>query len=621
MASPSSIWTQLRENFSHTPRTIRLVFRASPGLTVAFAILTLLAAGLPLAIAWAGKGIVDAVVARSVDGSIRFIALELAFVAAQALVGQGMSLTRTILGARLALDVNLAILEKALTLELEHFEDPELYDRLTRARREASMRPLSVVTRVFQLVQSVLTLLGYIGFLVHFSGWAVLGLLLAAVPAAVAEIRFSAQAFRIRNWRSPESRRLMYLEYALANDAHVKEVKLFGLGPHLFQRYRELGESFFEEDKRLGVRRTTWSYLLSLLATAAFYGAYAAMAIAAARGMMTLGEMTLYMIAFRQGQQAFQSILGAFGGMVEDNLYMSNLFSYLELPTKPPPPPPAKDESPEPLRGTSAQPPRGIRFEDVGFRYPGRDEWALRHVDLFIPAGQSLALVGQNGAGKTTFIKLLTRLYRPTEGRVLLDGRDLRDWDDAELYRRIGVIFQDFNQYQFTVRENVGFGSIDEMSDGEQVGRAVRQGGAEEVVAALTQGLDTGLGRWFKGGVELSGGQWQKIALARAFMREKADILVLDEPTAALDAEAEHAVFERFRALTRGRTSIVISHRFPTVKMADRILVLEGGRVLEEGTHDELVKRGGRYATLFRLQAAGYVDDPAPLPRVHAAAP
>lgn len=600
-----------------TPRALRLVYRASPTMTWLLGALTVLGALVPLAIAWAGKRIVDAVVAHDGAATVRFIVVELALVAMQALCSQGLSTIRTVLGARLSLDVNLAILDKALTLELRHFEDPDLYDRLTRARREASSRPLSVVMRSFQIVQSLLTLLGYVGFLIDFSGWAVLALLIAAVPSAVAELRFSAKAFRIRNWRSPDARRLMYLEHALANDSHVKEVKLFGLGPLLFDRYRTLGHSFYEDDRKLAVRRAGWAYVLSLLATFAFYGAYASMAIGAARGKMTLGQMTLYMVAFRQGQQAFQGLLAAFGGMVEDNLYMSNLFDFLELPVSESAGPSGVGERAAPLAAApapDARDERGIRFDDVGFRYPGRDAFALRHVNLFIPAGQSLAIVGQNGAGKTTFIKLLTRLYQPTEGRILLDGKDLRDWNEAALHRRIGVIFQDFNQYQFTVRENVGFGSVDAMSDDAQVQRAVSRGGANEVVSTLTEGLETGLGRWFKGGVELSGGQWQKIALSRAFMRENADILVLDEPTAALDAEAEHAIFERFRALTVGRTSILISHRFPTVRMADRIVVIEGGTVREQGTHDELVRQNGRYATLFRLQAAGYLDDAAPRP-------
>jgi ATP-binding cassette, subfamily B, bacterial len=590
----------LKGSFVHAPRTLRLVWRSSPRATFGLAALTLGAAGIPLAIAWVGKAIMDAVVAADGAATLRWVMIELGLVAGQALVQRGLGLLRQLIGARLGIDINVQILEKAQTLDLRHFEDPEFYDQLTRARREASTRPLSVVNESFQLIQNLLTLAGYIVLLVSFSGWAVVGLVLAAVPATLVEMRFSTAAFRLRNWRSPETRRLNYLEYVLANDNHAKEVKLFGLGPMLLGRYRELAETFFREDRALATRRAFWAYVLSLLATATFYGCYAVMAVQTARGKLTLGEMTLYIIAFRQGQQAFQSILTALGSMYEDNLYMSNLFKYLAIPTATSaapalPPPAALAEE------------QGIRFEGVGFRYPGRDEWALRGLDLFIPRGQSLALVGHNGAGKTTFIKLLTRLYEPTEGRILLDGRDLRGWDVDELRARIGVIFQDFNEYQLAVRENVGVGSVGHLEDELRLRRAVESGGATEVVGALKQGLDTPLGRWFHQGVELSGGQWQKIALARAFMREEADILVLDEPTAALDAEAEHAVFERFRRLARDRTTILISHRFPTVRMADRILVIEGGRVVEEGTHDELVAAGARYAQLFALQARGYL--------------
>jgi ATP-binding cassette subfamily B protein len=321
------------------------------------------------------------------------------------------------------------------------------------------------------------------------------------------------------------------------------------------------------------------------------------MALAAAAGRLTLGNLVLYVMAFRQGQQAFQSILTAVGGMYEDNLYMSNLFKYLAIAVEAPPRLPAAPASSE----------EGIVFEDVGFRYPGAEGWALRHVNLAIRRGESLALVGHNGAGKTTFIKLLTRLYEPTEGRILLDGRDLRAWEPDALRRRIGVVFQDFNQYQLKVRENVALGSVEHQDDEARIQRAVERGGAAEIVAGLPGGLETQLGRWFRSGAELSGGQWQKIALARAFMREEADILVLDEPTAALDAEAEHAVFQRFRVLARDRTTILISHRFPTVRMADWVAVLDGGRILEEGTHDTLVARGGRYAELFSLQAKGYL--------------
>jgi ATP-binding cassette subfamily B protein len=589
----------LRSSFRLTGATLALVWRSSTRLTLLLGVLTLLGAGLPLGIAWVGKAIVDAAVAHQRETTLRWVVVELGLVVAQAAVIRGLGLVRALLGARLGLDINVRILEKALTLELRHFEDPDFYDRLTRARREASVRPISVVTESFQLVQNVLTLVGYAGLLVSFSPWAVLALLLAALPATLAEMRFSQKAFRLRNWRSPDSRRLLYLEYVLANDDHAKEVKLFGLGPMLLGRYRTLGETFYQEDRKLALRRAGWSYGLSLVGTLAFYGCYAVVALAAAAGRLSLGLMTLYVVAFRQGQQAFQSILTALGGMYEDNLYMSNLFEYLAIPTGRPTPAPAL-----PARAADAE--EGIRFEDVGFRYPEAEGWALRHVSLFIPRGQSLALVGQNGAGKTTFIKLLTRLYTPTEGRILLDGVDLEVWDEQVLRSRMGVIFQDFNQYQLRFRENVGMGSVEHVEDTPRVERAVEQGGATEVLSTLTAGLETPLGRWFKDGTELSGGQWQKVALARAFMREEADILVLDEPTAALDAEAEHAIFQRFRELARGRTTLLISHRFSTVRMADRIVVIEHGQIVEQGTHAELMALGGRYAHLFTLQAKGY---------------
>jgi ATP-binding cassette subfamily B protein len=589
----------LPDSARHTGKTLELVWESSKWMSLALAGLTVLSALVPLGIAYAGKGIMDSVVARSRPLTLRWVGIELALIVGQALLLRLMGLTRSLVGARLGLDINVRILRKALTLDLRHFEDPTFYDMLSRARREASSRPLSVVTEFFQLVQNVLTLLGYVALLFRFSGWAVLGLVVAALPATWAEMRFSKQAFRLRNWRSPESRQLMYLEYVLANDEHAKEVKLFGLGPSLLERYQRLGETFYQEDKRLAVRRSFWAYLLSLLGTVAFYACYGLMAVATAMGRLTLGLMTLYVVAFRQGQQAFQSILSSLGGMYEDNLYMSNLFEYLAIPVTRP------ELRPSGAALASADE-AGIRFVDVGFRYPGQEDWALRHLHLFVPAGQSLAFVGHNGAGKTTLIKLLTRLYLPTEGQILLDGKDLATWDEEALRRRVGVIFQDFNQYQLKVRENVSAGSVEHSGDEPRILRAVDRGGAAEVVGQLAQKLDTPLGRWFQQGVELSGGQWQKIALARAFMREEADILILDEPTAALDAEAEHAIFERFRQLAQGRTTVLISHRFPTVRMADRILVLEHGRILEEGSHEQLLAKNARYAQLFALQAAGY---------------
>jgi ATP-binding cassette subfamily B protein len=604
---------RLKASATHSARALKLVWDSAPGGVLALCLFTIVAAALPPFVAYVGKRIIDAVMAAhaaapgmaraaGVARALHLVALELGAVTVMAGCERVLGLVRQLVGLRLGIDLNVRILEKALVLDLAHFEDAEFYDKLTRARREASSRPLSLIQSNFQVVRNGLTLAGYIALLIRFSPWMALAVLIATIPAFLAEARFSGAAFRLRNWRSPDSRRLTYLEYVLANDEHAKEVKLFGLGPLLLARYRTLAETFFADDRRIAIQRAGWGYLLSLLSTAVFYGCYGMIVAMTVTGRLSLGDMTLGLVAFRQGQQSFQAVLSALGGMYEDTLYMSNLFDYLAIPTEAP-------TVAGPIAGVRAE--EGIRFEGVGFRYPGTgpdgERWALRDVNVFIPKGQSLALVGQNGAGKTTFIKLLANLYQPTEGNVLLDGRDLRSWDQAELRRRIGVIFQDFNEYQLALRENVAFGSVDHLADDLRVARAVDRGGAQELTAGLAAGLETQLGRWFGGGVELSGGQWQKVALARAFMREEADILILDEPTAALDAEAEHAVFQRFKALAAGRTTILISHRFPTVRMADRILVLEAGRVVEDGGHAQLVAAGQRYARMFGLQAAGYL--------------
>jgi ATP-binding cassette subfamily B protein len=455
---------------------------------------------------------------------------------------------------------------------------------------------LSLVTRTFGLVQNGISLVSYGALLAHFSPWAVAVLLLAGLPAFVAEAKFSGDAFRLFRWRSPETRMQIYLETVMAREDHAKEVMLYGLGPRLLERYREIFRRLYAEDRALAVRRDAWGFALGLIATASLYGAYAWIAVTTARQLITLGQMTMYVAAFRQGQAAVSAMLAAVGGMYEDNLYLSTLYEYLETSV------------PRPA-GTAVHGPNpedGVRFEDVSFRYPETEEAALEHVTLHLTPGSSLALVGENGSGKTTLIKLLTRLYAPTSGRILLDGKDLAEWEESALRERIGVIFQDFARYQMLVGENVGAGDERFFEDEERWRSAAVKGRASDFIETLPAGYHTQLGKWFREGRELSGGQWQKIALSRAFMRTRADILVLDEPTAAMDAQAEAEVFEHFRQLARDRITILISHRFSTVRMADQILVLSRGRVIERGSHEELMQLNGRYAQLFTLQARGY---------------
>ncbi len=585
-----------------TQRTLSLVWGASRGQACALGLLTLVTGLVPLGIAYVGKSIVDAVVTRDRNAVVHWVLAELLLVALVTAAQRGIALTRHLLGARLGVEVTLSILKKALRLDLHFFEQSAFYDKLLRARGESSTRPLALVTSVLSLVQSVITLTGSLVFLLQFSGWAALALCIATIPVTLSEARSSKLTFRLRNWRSPEARRLMYIEHVLGNDSYTKEVKLYGLGPLLLGRYTALSDTLYKEDRALHLRKFGLTQALSFAATVTFYGVYALMALLAAGGKLTLGNMTLYLFALRQGQQALQSSLAAIGDIYESNLYMSNLWDFLAIDSE------RRTETARQLVASPCRETRGsgIQLVDVGFRYPDKSEWALRHLNLSIPPGARIALVGQNGAGKTTLVKLLTRLYEPTEGHILLDGVDLGAWNADALRRRFAVLFQDFNKYQLKLRENVGIGSVDHMDDEERICRAVDRGGASDLVAELGCGLDEPLGFRFEEGRELSGGQWQKVALARSFMREEADILVLDEPTAALDAEAESAVLTRFRALAQGRTTLIISHKFSAVRLANHILVLERGQIIESGSHEDLMARDGRYAQMFAMQAEGF---------------
>ena len=606
-AEPGAFRHSFLGTFRFSRRAIDLVWSTSRPLTFGLALLTLIAGVLPAVIAFVGAQIVDAVVAAAAlarEGSrveignvFRWVILEAALVVAMAAAQRGISFCQSLLRAQLGQRVNEMILDKALTLELAQFEDSEFYDKLTRARREASSRPLSLVTRTFGLVQNLIALASFGVLLVGFSPWAMLVLLLAGLPSFIAETRFSGEAFTLFRWRSPDTRMQLYLETVIAREDHAKEVKLFGLGPLLLARYRAIFHKLYAADRALTLRRDLWGLGLGVIGTLALYGAYAWIAWTTVFGRITLGQMTMYLMLFRQGQAAVSAMLSAIGGMYEDNLYLSTLYEYLETPVRV-------------GGGAAVQGPDsrdGIRFEAVSFTYPGADAPTLHDINLHIRPGESLALVGQNGSGKTTLIKLLTRLYAPDQGRILLDGLDLAQWNENALRQRIGVIFQDFARYQMLVGENVGAGDVTRFEDRERWREASDKGMASAFIDSLPQGFETQLGKWFKDGRELSGGQWQKIALARAFMREQADILVLDEPTAAMDAQAEATIFEHFSALSSQRILILISHRFSTVRMAEQIVVIQDGRIIEHGNHAQLVAQAGHYAHLFALQAKGYL--------------
>ncbi|HTU65628.1 MAG TPA: ABC transporter ATP-binding protein [Steroidobacteraceae bacterium] len=592
--------------FKYSKRALQLLWTTSRPLSFVLGFCTILAGILPSGVAWVGARIVDSAYwatralangqPMDIMHTVWWVVAEAGIMVVITAAHRGITMCQALLKAQLAHRVNVLILEKALTLNLTHFEDSELYDKLTSARREASSRPLSLVMRTSGLFQNALAITSFAVLLSQFSPWAVFILLFGGMPAFFAETKFSGDAFRLFRWRAPETRMQTYLETALAREDHAKEVKLFDLGKLFLKRYVAIYDGLYEKDRNLTIKREGYGFVFTCVSIAALYSAYAWCAITAAQGKISIGDMTMYIMMFRQGQAAVTASLGAVGGMYEDNLYLSTLYEYLEVEV-------------EPSTGTAVSgpdPEAGVVFENVEFRYPGSDRVAITGVNLQIKRGRSLALVGENGSGKTTLIKLLTRLYKPTYGRILLDGRDLNEWDETVLRRRIGVIFQDFVRYQLIVGENIGAGDVRAFEDRERWADAATQGKSAPFIEDMPAQYDTQLGKWFKDGRELSGGQWQKIALSRAFMRHDADILVLDEPTAAMDAAAEAEVFEHFRSLMGQKIAIVISHRFSTVRMTDEIIVLDQGHIVERGNHDTLMKEDGVYSKLFTLQARGY---------------
>jgi ATP-binding cassette subfamily B protein len=606
-ASPPS-WRERLQALKHLPRLFRLVWDTEPRYVIVIFVFRVLRAIVPLAVLWLGKLIVDEVVGAVTHGAVSWQRLGL-LLGAELLVAvlgealsRGSALYESLLGDLVANRTSVDLMRHAAALDLEQFEDAELYDRLERARRQTVGR-IALLSLVLSTIQDLVTLVSLSAALVAYVPWLLVLLVVSVVPALLGETHFASLGYSLLYSWTPERRQLDYLRYIGASDVSAKEVKLFGLSPFLVDRYARLSREFYEANRTLAARRSIVSTLLAAVGTIGYYSAYVViihLTIVGHRGpagVFTIGVLTFLAASFRQSRDLIQRSLLALSQMYEQSLYLDDLFSFFAIEPRIRSTPGALP-IPVPVR-------EGFVFENVGFRYPGSDRWAVRHLSFALKPGERLALVGENGAGKTTLAKLLVRLYDPTEGRILLDGRDLRTYDVASLRQHVGVIFQDFVRYDFLLRENIAVGDIEQRDDQPAIRDAAERSLADTVAERLAAGYDQMLGRRFEGGVDLSGGEWQKVALARAYLRD-AQLLVLDEPTAALDARAEYEVFLRFSELTAGKMAVLISHRFSTVRMADRILVLRGGELVEDGTHSELVARGGLYAELFGLQAAGY---------------
>jgi ATP-binding cassette subfamily B protein len=606
--TPTPTWRERLRALRHLRTLLRLVWSTEPSYVVGILVLRVVRAGVPVAVLWVGKLIVDQVVAAIGQRQVPWghLAVLLAIEFAIAVVGEGLSrlsaLLESLLGDLFANRTSVDLMRHAAKLDLEQFEDADLYDKLERARRQTVNR-IGLFTLVLATIQDLITLVTLSAALIAYVPWLLVLLAVAVVPSLLGETHFASLGYSLLYSWTPERRLLDYLRYIGASDVSAKEVKLFGLSDFLVGRYDGLSREFYEANKALAVRRSLVSTVLGTVGTLGYYAAYVVIIYLTVighrgpAGVFTIGVLTFLTGSFRQSRDLIQRVLLSLTQVFEQSLYLDDLFSFLALEPTVRSAPDARPV-PVPIR-------QGFVFENVGFRYPGSDAWAVRHLDFTLEPGERIALVGENGAGKTTLAKLLVRLYDPTEGRILLDGVDLRQYDITSLRQNVGVIFQDFVRYDLIMRENIAVGNIERLSDEPRLHGAAQRSLADSVVGRLAGRYDQMLGRRFEGGVELSGGEWQKVALARAYMRD-AQLLILDEPTAALDARAEYQVFLRFSELTAGKMAVLISHRFSTVRMADRILVLRAGELAEQGTHEELVARGGLYAELFQLQAAGY---------------
>jgi ATP-binding cassette subfamily B protein len=595
------------------PPFVRLVWRTSRSLTLADIGLRLLRAFLPVTTLYVAKLIIDEVIRVAglpgrpgtlgdwlasglLDPLAVLVAIEFGLAILSDVLGRLGSLVDSLLSERFTNAISIRLMEHAATLDLEDFEDSELQDRLERARRQ-TMGRMALLWQLFGQAQAVITIVTFAAGLIVFAPWLIALLAVALIPAFVGEAHFNAQSYALNYTRTQERRQLDYVRQTGASVATAKEVKIFGLNRFLIERYRKLADDFYRANRTLAIRRAGWGGLLAALGTVGYYLAYAYIVWRTLAGDFTIGDLTFLAGSFARLRGLLESLLSGFSQMAGQALYLDDLFSFftIEPEIRSPPNPRA---FPVPIRD-------GFRFDDVGFRYPGADRWAVRHLDFTLRAGEVLALVGENGAGKTTLVKLLARLYDPDEGSILLDGHDLREYDLDEVRAHMGVIFQDFVRYDFTAAENIGVGRVDALDDRARIHAAAQRSAAADAIQRLPGGYDQVIGKRFRTGIDLSTGEWQKIAIARAYMRD-AQLLILDEPTASLDARAEYEVFQRFKELSRGKTAVIISHRFSSVRMADRILVLAGGEIEALGTHEELLAQGGRYAELFELQATGY---------------
>ncbi|MGF1627094.1 MAG: ABC transporter ATP-binding protein [Alphaproteobacteria bacterium] len=590
-----------------------MVWRASPALTLATLVMRLARAVLPVVALWFGKLIIDEVIRLSaltprpdtlsgwweggeVDWLLVLVAIEFGLAVLSDLLARLVGLVDTLLSERLTMASSLRLMDHAATLDLEDFEDAEFQDRLERARRQSSGR-MTLMGQLFGQLQDLVTVATFAGGLVIYNPWLIVLLMVALIPSFLGEAHFSARTYTLDFRRTPERRELDYVRQTAASAETAKEIKIFGLSGFLTDRYRALSESFYAANRRIARKRALWGAVFTGVGTIGYYLAYVWIIGETLAGVLTIGDLTFLAGSFRRLRTLLEGLLSSFSSTAAQALYLDDLFDFFRVEAEilsPPDPAPL----PRPIR-------EGFVFEDVGFRYPGAERWAVRNLSFTLKAGETLALVGENGAGKTTLVKLLARLYDPDEGRILLDGRDLRDYDVDALRGAMGVIFQDFVAYNLSAADNIAVGRIQARDDRPRIESAARRSLADRVIEDLPHGYDQMLGKRFRSGVELSGGEWQKIAIARAYMRD-AEVLILDEPTASLDARAEFEVFQRFKELSAGKTAVLISHRFSSVRMADRILVLAGGRVEVSGTHAELLVQGGRYAELFELQAAGY---------------